>query len=173
MCYCSYQIIIVLKGLTQFWYRVYSSVWYIIGKLIPQSHLGLWPPETTCDHLRPKNSWWSSVVFWRLPTIMCMMVSADPQWSLVVLWTSLRPTGHREVFVASNTSLWPVDCREVFSTLLLVSECCTVVFSSRRNVSLVFSRCWSLMVSDECTTSIANQLPTSRWLPPMLIFFQK
>ena len=96
------------------------------------------------DQLRPAATSKFSVVFGSLLEVADdrAMVTADPQWSLVVFMTSLRPNGRREVF----------------SSPLSVGECRTMVFSGRHNISLVFRSWRSLIVGD---WSVAGRWPRS------------
>ena len=99
---------------------------------------------TSCDQLRLQNSLWSSVVFWRLPTIM--------RWLLPILshlWWSLGPL----------TTIWSQrtnDRKGVFSSLLSVGECRTMVLSGRRKISLVFSNRRSLIVGNHSATATST-----------------
>ena len=63
---------------------------------------------------------------------------------------------------APNMSLRPLGTREVLCSLLLVSKCRMMVFSSRRKVSMVFSSRRSLIVHNQSGTSRRRRSPTSR-----------
>ena len=122
--------------------------------LIAQSH---W----CYDQLRPPATSKCSVVFGSL-----LKVADDHAMATADLRTGTAHLGplcdhlvaERYLVNAPNTSLQPVGRREVFSTLLSVGKCRTMVFSSWRKVSLVFSSRQSLIVRDQ---SASSQRPVS------------
>ena len=107
---------------------------------IAQSHWGLRPATTTCD-LKMLSDQWSSVVLWKLPTTV--------RWSLPILgglWVLRGPLCDQ--LVIERYLVHAVGRREVLCSLLSVGECCMMVFSSRRKVSMVFSSRRPLIVGD-------------------------
>ena len=95
------------------------------------------------DNSRLLNSRWSLVVLLRLPTIV--RLSCWPSDRKLLTCDCCRTYqwwfGRSEVFGACtkymhapNTSPWPVGHREVFSSLLSVGDCHTMVFSGLRKV---------------------------------------
>ena len=111
-----------------------------VYEIIAQSYCGLWPAMTTCN----------------------LKVLCGLQESSAGCWPSCDGNcWPRTCKCWPGTSLWPVGRREVLCSLLSVGEFCTMVFSSRCKVSMVFSSRWSLIVHEQSGISCWPRSPTS------------
>ena len=97
------------------------------------------------------------IVHWSLPS---------QDWSLPIQNLSVTIWSERGIWCMHEIPLYDEMVAQRFSVVFnqsfMISECRTMVFSSQRKVSLVFSSRRSLIVHNQSATSHRLRLPTSR-----------